>query len=290
MSSVLPQRSFIVGISSDIAADMSLRLLGSGSFVQGTYRTPSAQTEALATKGAELHQLDCSDKDAIASLVSDESIANQWDLLMLAPATMNPIGRFDECVWDEWEDSFALNSTRQFQFIHALIGRRNRAGNPLVFLWSGPGSNGAAVGYSAITAAKIAQIKMCELLAAEYPDTRFVVVGPGWVATKVHRETLAAESRAGANLERTANRLQSPLTTTFDEIWDFFEWVNNQEVSAVSGRNFSIRSDLWGQDALATFLRDNPHAFKLRRANNDWKPGQQATTYEPPTYASPEVP
>ncbi|MDO9484865.1 MAG: SDR family oxidoreductase [Actinomycetota bacterium] len=285
MSSALPKRAFIVGISSDIAADMSLRLLASGSHVQGTFRTASDQTDELIAKGAALIQLDCSDKAAIASCVADPNIAEQWDLLMLAPATMNPIGLFDECDWDEWEQSFALNSTRQFQFIHALLGRRDRASTPLVFLWSGPGSNGSAVAYSAITAAKIAQIKMCELLAAEYPDVCFVVVGPGWVQTKVHRETLDAGAAAGHNLSRTQDRLQSRHTTSFDEIWDFFCWAAAQETSAISGRNFSIRSDSWGIPELIDHLQGNEHAFKLRRADNDWRPGQTTVSYEPSSYA-----
>lgn len=277
------RRAFLLSISSDIATHLAHALIDAGWAVEGTFRTASAATEGLAAAGARLRALDVSSADRIDELVADPGVGDGWDLLMLSPATMNPIGRFDECDWPAWQEGFLLNSVRQLQVLHGMLGRRGRTA-PLVFLWSGPGSNSAPERYSALTAAKVVQIKMCELLAAEYPDCRFVIVGPGWVDTKTHLETLAAGDSAGGNAERTRARLESGRTTSLALIEEFLWWVLDQPAEVVSGRNFSIQGDLWGEEPFSAMLRADGDALKLRRAANDWRPGATATRYSAPEY------
>jgi NAD(P)-dependent dehydrogenase (short-subunit alcohol dehydrogenase family) len=192
-----------------------------------------------------------------------------WDVFMTCIATMKPIAPFLECSFGEWEESVGINFMRHAKALHQALPYRNK--NASVILWSGPGTNNAPLNYSAEIVAKIAQIKLCELLAAEIPDCRFVIIGPGWVNTKIHKETLEAGAAAGANLERTKEKLLSGCTK-MSRIVDFVDWIIKQPVEVVSGRNFSIPNDIWGDWRLNAYLRSNPDAFKLRRHSNDWRP------------------
>lgn len=196
-------------------------------------------------------------------LVVDEP----WDVLMTCVATMKPINPFLDCKFREWEDSLRVNFTDHAYLLHQALPKRNH--NATVILWSGPGTNNAPKNYSAEIVGKIAQIKLCELLAAEIPDCRFVIVGPGWVKTKIHCETLDAGDKAGSNLERTKRQ---DKWTPMSRIVEFVDWVIKQPIEAVSGRNFSIVGDIWGDERLTETLKANPDAYKLRRHLNDWRP------------------
>jgi NAD(P)-dependent dehydrogenase (short-subunit alcohol dehydrogenase family) len=284
MSVDLPATAFFVSISSDIACFVALKLLERGVKVGGTYRTDSENVRKLIARGAILYKLDCTSKKSIEVLLSDENVGIDWEMLMISPVTMNPINRFDLCSWDEWEESFKLNSLRQFQIIHSMIGRRHRGGkptSPLVYLWSGPGTNNAPLYYSAEISAKIAQIKMCELLDKEFEDIRFVIVGPGWVNTKTHKQTIDAKNAAGANYQRTLEILNSGETTPLSKIYEFFCWAWIQEKKVVSGRNFSIRGDIWGSPLLEERLRISDDSLKLRRYDNDWSPDNLKLSFLP---------
>lgn len=281
MKSTLPRKAFFVSISSDIASYIALKLLRSGTKVNGTFRSATERTEELQAEGAVLYQLNCNSKESINDLFADKTIGQDWDLLMISPATMNPINQFQLCDWDEWEASYSLNSLRQFQILHAMMPRRNRQIYPLVFMWSGPGTNDAPVNYTAEITAKIAQIKMCELLDKECEDIRFIIVGPGWVNTKAHKETLAAKSFAGTNYERTLVKINSGETTGFSTIYEFFTWAWLREKSIISGRNFSIRGDIWGTKELNDYLKGSENSFKLRRFDNDWRPDKNFTSFSP---------
>ena len=172
----------------------------------------------------------------------------------------------------EWEESLKVNFISQLHIIHQLLPTRHTqtALGPIVLLFAGGGTNSAPKNYSAYTISKIALIKMCELLDAEIPDTRFAVVGPGWVKTKIHGNTLKAGMRAGANYQSTIDKLASNDCTPMDEIMDCCDWLVDAPRELVSGRNFSVVFDKWGNETLSKMLEGNPDMYKLRRYGNDW--------------------
>jgi NAD(P)-dependent dehydrogenase (short-subunit alcohol dehydrogenase family) len=117
---------------------------------------------------------------------------------------------------------------------------------------------------------KIALTKMTELLDAEIPDTRFVIVGPGWVKTKIHTETLNAGTRAGANYHTTLQRLAHDEFVDMQRVVACCNWVVDAPHAVVGGRNFSVEHDAWGQPALHEALKRDSNLYKLRRSGNDW--------------------
>ena len=265
--------AIIISASSDIGTAMSRRWLARGWNVFGTYRTRSQAVEELQGHGVKLVYCDLSDsqsvRDACCSL---GTLCSAWDILVMCPGTQDPVGAFIECNFDEWEKSVKVNFTSQMRIIHELLPSRcvNSALEPCVLLFAGGGTNSAPVDYSAYIISKIALIKMCELLDAEIPDTRFVIIGPGWVKTKIHEATLRIGARAGTNYQRTIEKLASDECTPMDQVLDCCDWVVDAPRALISGRNFSVAFDMWGTEELAKMLSESPDMYKLRRHGNEW--------------------
>ena len=138
--------------------------------------------------------------------------------------------------------------------------------------FAGGGTNNSVVHYSSYTVSKIGLIKMCDLLDAEIPDTRFAIVGPGWVKTKIHKPTLKAGPKlAGSNYQNTVGKLSGNECTPMEKIVDCCDWVVNTPCKAVRGRNFSVVFDQWGTKKMEQALEQDPNMYKLRRFKNDWK-------------------
>ena len=252
---------------------MAQRWLARGWNILGTYRTISHVLDDLKSSGVKLVHCDLSDLKSIHNACSIlRTFCSHWDVLVMCPGTQDPVGAFAECNFDEWEKSVRVNFTSQMRIIHELLPSRriNSALGPFVLLFAGGGTNNAPVNYSAYIISKIAQIKMCELLDAEVSDTRFVIVGPGWVKTKIHETTLKTGTRAGANYQRTIEKLASDECTPMDQVLDCCDWIIDSPRELISGRNFSLIFDMWGTETLAKRLAEEPNMYKLRRYGNDW--------------------
>lgn len=266
--------AIIISASSDIGTAMSQRWSACGWNVFGTYRTRSHAVEELMSDGIELVHCDLSDRASILDACANlRELCPQWDALIMCPGTQDPVGSFIDCDFDEWEESVMINFIGQMHIIHELLQskRINSALEPCVLLFAGGGTNNTTINYSAYTISKIALIKMCELLDAEIPDARFVIIGPGWVKTKIHDSTLKAGVRAGANYQRTIDKLADNECTAMDSVLDCCDWVIEAPRELVSGRNFSVVFDEWGAEELEEKLAKEPDMYKLRRYGNEWR-------------------
>lgn len=265
--------AIIISASSDIGTELCKRWVKKGWNVYGTYRTKSLHTKELKQMGVLLFYCDLSNKESIKdACIRISDVCFRWDCLVFCPGTQDPVGEFTKCNFDKWEKSLEVNFSAQLRVLHNLYQGRN-IDNPLgpcVLFFAGGGTNNATVNYSAYTISKIALIKVCELLDAEIPDTRFSIIGPGWVKTKIHEATLSAGLLAGDNYQRTINKLNGDECTTMKKVLDSCEWVIENPREVVGGRNFSTVFDAWGMVELEDKLRSNPDMYKLRRYGNDF--------------------
>jgi len=269
------RKAIVISASSDIGLALSNRWLGRGWTVAGTSRTESLGVQALRDAGALLVDCDLSRRSSVEAACETLCVkAAGWDVLVLCPGTQEPVGPFEQCDFDAWEDSLRVNFAAQLRVVHHLLPARSRASaaGPCVLFFAGGGTNSATVNYSAYTVSKIALIKMCELLDAEIRDARFVTVGPGWVRTKIHQATLAARARAGATYEETLQRLGDGRFTSMQDVVASCEWVIEAPRDVVGGRNFSTVNDAFGSPDLDAALRLDANMYKLRRSGNDWTP------------------
>lgn len=247
--------AIIVSISSDIGAAMARRWQARGWDVSGTYRTPSLKVNQLRQLGIRIFHCNLLDTRSVEEACSSlRESCSAWDVLVMCPSTLDPIGSFAGCHFDEWERSLGVNFTSQMRILHRMLPSRRRGSElgSCVLFFAGGGVNSAPVNSSAYTVSKIALIKMCELLDAEIPDTRFIIVGPGWVDTKIHKKP----------------KPEHVNFTPMDRILDCCDWLIDASRKVVGGRNFSVVFDSWGTRELAEMLIEYPDMYKLRRCGN----------------------
>jgi len=265
--------AIIISASSDIGSALSQRWLSRGWSVLGTYRKRSAAVEKLARAGAELFRCDLLNGAAIKKTCRQLAAHRaKWDALVLCPGTLEPVGHFMRSDFNKWEKSIQVNFISQMRIVHSLLPSRQLVSpdGPCVLFFAGGGTNSAPVNYSAYTISKIALIKMTELLDAEIPDTRFAIIGPGWVGTKIHQATLKAKGKAGGHYQVTVKKLKSDELTPMDKVLDHCDWVVRCPKKVVGGRNFSTVFDPWGAQELEERLAGEPQMYKLRRFGNEW--------------------
>ncbi|MFA5100162.1 MAG: SDR family NAD(P)-dependent oxidoreductase [Candidatus Omnitrophota bacterium] len=264
---------FIAGIGSDIGRELARRYVRDGWQVTGTYRTAASVTGLKNVRGIKLLRCDISRARDISRAVAafKRQGGARWDLYICAVGTMEPIGKFFFIDFDAWERSFEANVFGQLRLLHALYDMRFKKSAAVAF-FAGGGTNNPMPNYSAYCAAKIMLIKMCELLDDENRDLSVFIVGPGWVRTKIHNQTLANATAAGHGFEKTGSFLRSGNNgTSHDDIYACINWCVDRGKRVAGGRNFSVVHDKWrnGGSGLRKRLIADPCKFKLRRYKNE---------------------
>lgn len=263
---------FILGIGSDIGRALAERYLNDGYSVMGTYRHKSSVKNLLSRRDIHILKCDIAKRSSVKWCVEKyKRSAKPWDIFISCVGSMEPIGKFFDCDFDKWEESVIVNSLSQLRFLHEMHPFRRKGGICHIVFFAGGGTNNPFTNYSAYCASKIMLIKMCELLDDENPDLNVFIVGPGWVRTKIHGQTLNSRSSAGGNYEWTKEFLKSNNPgTDCQDIYDCINWCISKGNSVAGGRNFSVVHDPW-RDKGASFarqLRNDPDKFKLRRFKN----------------------
>ena len=265
-------KRIIISISSDIGLALGRHWASVGHDVAGTFRRSSPALEELKNRG--IVGIECDLMKKVSTIDAANQLAKQfsnWEVLVLAPGLQDPVGPFVECDFDEWEASVAVNFLAQLRLVHSLLPFRTKStkNGPLVLFFAGGGTNNATVNYSAYTISKVALIKMCELFDAEIPDTRFSILGPGWVKTKIHDSTINAQTRAGENYSRTLTKLAGDDCVPIEKVVECCDWIASSSREIVGGRNFSLVYDKWGNKDLEILLKQDPNMYKLRRSGNE---------------------
>lgn len=265
--------AFILGITSDIGRELAVRFIQDGWAVVGTHR-PGTRLTGLPP-GCQFLQCDLAARDSVQEVTAScRALSLQWDLLVVAAGTEEPIGDFWSCDADAWENGINLNALAPLRVVRSLYPLRRIGAQPAVAFFSGSGTNNAAPAYSAYCVSKILLIKMCELLDAESADTSFFIIGPGIVRTKIHEQTLRAPAESGANYQKVIEFIASGNPgTSHDEIYACLRWCLQAGKQVIGGRNLSLVYDAWRQGGagLARQLQTKPNLYKLRRFGNDLK-------------------
>lgn len=262
----------ILGINADIGMNIAQFYANDGYRVIGTYRKENENTkELIQSENIEIFKCDiCNSEDINAFYDYLKYKEIKWDCIFSSIGTSKPIGRFFDTPFNEWENSININTIGPLKLIHKVYSMRKANHAPSIILMAGGGTNNPFRNYSAYCIAKIMLIKMCELLYDENPDLNIYIVGPGFVKTKTHLQTLEAKEKAGENYLRVKKFCESgDQGTLIKDIYDCIIWLGKQEKKLVSGRNFSVVHDGWGKNELLEFLEENDNNYKLRRFGNN---------------------
>ena len=255
---------FIAG-ASDIGEEIINSLSKSKNKIIYTYRN----SKLKKNHNINAHKLDIADRDEIKNFVKNKDLKN-WDQLTVLPATQKPIGLFNKNDPEEWVSSIDLNFTNQMYLVRKLLPLRNKKKIKSIIFWAGGGTNNSTKNYSAYTVSKIAQIKMAELLDYEMINTKVVILGPGWVKTKMHQETLKNKKYSRENFFRTENRFKENNFVKTKEIVNCVNSIINSNKKETGGRNISVEFDKWKNEDFYKILSIDENMYKLRRDFNDF--------------------
>lgn len=255
-------KAIVIGLGSVIGGFVATRLQQSGWSVVGTARSGTR----LESEFDKVIRCDLDDSESIDLAEKALRAASvDWSLLFVAAGTMQPIGKFFDVEASDWESAVQVNAFGPLRLLRALWPLRSSDESPTVCFLAGGGTNNDFPNYSAYCVAKILLIKLVELLQSEEPSSKFVIIGPGYVRTPIHEETISAGSAAGKNHERTRQLLQGP-GTSLETVYQHVLVCHRESVDLVGGRNFSTVHDDWERGSVIHMITEFPaDAYRLRR-------------------------
>ena len=266
----MTKRALIIGANSVIGAALSEELGRRGFDLIGTTRSaPSRSTEA---RFSTIMKCDFANsqsvEELVAALVKRET---KWNLIVILPGQMKPIGNLTDSSWSRVEESIRVNLLSPLQVIQGLLPLASNAPNPATcIVFSGSGTNSAVRGLTPYSVSKVALTKAIENLDFETPDVRFVSIGPGWVKAPIHNQLLDSDGADLRSIEETQRRFSENDFVDLDLVTSFVSWVLGQPKEVIGGRNFSVPNDYPYLRRLSGWLKSNESAFKLRRHGNDY--------------------
>ena len=262
-------KALILSINSDIGIELSKALSLKGYEVFGTYNNIFPNKTIPEDNLLKLNIKNYNSTKYKNWL----KFINKWDVFISCVGTQAPGGKMDQVDLSKWVDSVAINSTYQIAALINAMQYRNKEDTPTVIFFAGGGTNSATAAYSAYTIGKISLIKTIELLDYEFNDTKFAIIGPGWVKTKIHNETIKAKAMAGENFVKTLEMLKSPSNFNPMEkvIQDTLNLISLPK-DLVGGRNFSSVHDDMSVENLKKLNIIDKDFYKLRRNLNNASP------------------
>ncbi|MBI4634982.1 MAG: SDR family oxidoreductase [Candidatus Rokubacteria bacterium] len=151
----------------------------------------------------------------VLALAAD--VSRHADVARLVGAVLDRFGRIDVLVnnagvygpigpaWEndsaEWQRTIEINLLGTFRVCHEVVPAMIRAKCGKIVNMSGGGAATPFPRFTAYAVSKAAVVRFTETLALELAPHNIQVnaVAPGFVATRLHQETLAAGERAGAD-------------------------------------------------------------------------------------------
>lgn len=189
--------SIILGLNSDIAKNISGRLVGDGWRVFGTSRSTC----------------DFTDKRSIDK--SYELIGMAWDLLIFAVGALEPIGKFQSIEADDWDRCVMVNTLGPLRMFRHLLTHANAGASAVFFSGTNPTKRNPL--YSAYSSSKAMLVRAVEEIDGEVKPKCFVLA-PGFVRTKIHASHDVASRQDGTSHEDIYACLKHCMSRPKEEI------------------------------------------------------------------------
>lgn len=258
--------AIIISVTSDISVALIRSLRSQGYNIFGTFF--STQPDYSIIKKENTLKLDIKNFDSNIFKEWIKSIGS-WDLFISSVGTLNPVGFIENLNSEEWVNGVNNNSLFQIGALINCLPYRNKNTISTALFFAGGGTNSATTAYSAYTVGKISLIKTVELIDHEIKDLKVTIIGPGWVDTKIHKDTLEAKEKAGENYKKTIEMINNPdKMNNMDKLVKDINFLIKAPKSLVGGRNFSSVHDKLTIKNLTSLKRKCQSFYTLRRNFN----------------------
>jgi NAD(P)-dependent dehydrogenase (short-subunit alcohol dehydrogenase family) len=266
------KRVLVTGGSRGIGLEVSRELAARGARVVIAARdleTVDVALDELEGPGHEGLRLDVADADEWPAVASAIDAGGPLHGLVAAAGVLGPIGVLDELDPAELIQALAINLFGTLLALHHSLPRLRASGGRAV-TFSGGGATSPLPRYDAYAASKAAVVRLTENVAAS-ASVEINAVAPGFVATRMHEETLRAGAEAvGADYyERTRAQLESGGFPA-REAAELVCFLLSEEATGISGRLLSAQWDPWRDEAFHARLRTDPDLATLRRIDEQF--------------------
>jgi len=269
------RRVIVTGASRGIGAAVARELAAQGASLVLVARDAAALQRVSATLAGGTHRvapLDVTDEAGWRALV--DALAGDGPVhgVVAAAGVLGPVGPAGTWGMAEFRQALEVNLLGTLLpvvvFLDAL-----RATRGAVVAFSGGGATAPLPRFDAYATSKAALVRLIENLAVDLAagGVRLNCVAPGFVATDIHRATLAAGPElAGAGyFERTRRDVETggdpPQLAA-----ELTAFLLSDEAEGITGRLVSARWDPWREPAFRERLRSDPSLARLRRIDEQF--------------------
>jgi NAD(P)-dependent dehydrogenase (short-subunit alcohol dehydrogenase family) len=222
----------------------------------------------LAGDGHQSLKLDVADEDGWGLLGAELADVQG---LVCAAAILEPIGPVGSYAASAFRRTLEVNVVGTLLAIQTCLSGL-RASRGAVVTFSGGGATSPLPRFDAYAASKAAVARLTENMAAELAETgvRINCVAPGFVATDIHKSTLAAgPDLVGEDyFERTLRELEQggvPVSESAELVCTLLE---DDPARSFSGKLISAQWDPWREVGFWHNLAEQPDLATLRRIDN----------------------
>lgn len=266
------RRILITGGSMGLGLAVSRELVRLGARVVIVARGRASLDGALRELGGEGHQglsLDVAHAAEWSEAMSQVDRDGPLHGLVTAAGVLGPIGTLDEVDMDEFGRAIAVNLVGTALALHHAIPRL-RLTNGRAVTFSGGGGTAPLARYDAYAASKVAVVRLTENVALS-GEIELNCVAPGFVATRMHEETLAAgPEAAGADYYRRTQEQLAEGGFPASEAAALVAFLLSEEAAGISGRLISAQWDDWRDETFRQRLRNDPSLARLRRIDDQF--------------------
>ena len=229
-----------------------------------------AAAEIASDPEVETGVCDVSDDAAVQRFVGEVTARHGTiDVLVNNAGIYGPIGTAVENSPAQWKKTMEINLFGVFLMTHHVAAVMQSKGSGCIINLSGGGATSPKPLYSAYAAAKSGVVRFTEITAIELAPhgIRVNAIAPGFIVTRLHDETLAAGTRAGADLEAVKKKLakggDDPQKTA-----ELALFLASPAAEGIDGKLFSAVWDDWKSADNQDALRSSSELYTLRRIDD----------------------
>lgn len=212
--------------------------------------------------------IDISNRDHVDKIFEDANKEyGEIDIVVNNAAIQGPIGRIEDTDWAEWERAVSINLFGTAYCMRAAIKyfrNKNRRGK--IINISGGGATGSRPYFSSYAAAKVAIVRLTEILADENKEYGIDInaIAPGAMNTQMMEEILnAGPDKAGKKEIEIAKKLKTNGDEAREKASGLAVFLASDKSEGITGKLISAIWDDW--NTLENNVDLGKDVFTLRR-------------------------
>jgi NAD(P)-dependent dehydrogenase (short-subunit alcohol dehydrogenase family) len=241
----------VTGASSGFGAAFAQALAQDGHQLFICARRDDRLAEVAAAHPNIFHaRCDISDEAQVVAFFNEVARRTRGlDAVVHCAAILGPLGIFDTIDSAEWTATVSTNVFGAYFVGKHAVPLLQSTRSPRILMLSGGGAFDPMPNVSAYGVSKAATVRLVETLAVELKPRHIAVnaIAPGFAATDIHKQTLAAgRERGGEHFDKTV-KMMSSWDSSMDVPIACIRYMLSDVAGKLTGKTISARYDPWGE-------------------------------------------